>query len=853
MKTSVNEISVKGASEHNLKNIDLKIPRNKITIITGVSGSGKSSLAFDTILAEAQRRFFYTLSHYSRQFLDLGTRPKVRSVTGLSPAISLAQNETKPSKRATVGTLTDANELLGVLFARFGEQRCPEHGQKTEKQSPNEIALRILSQFEGDLVCIAAPVAEKKRGSFRAVLEKASTQGYKAIVDGRLESLNTIPKLDSKERHSISIIIDLIKVREKNLKRLVRSIELTLETSDGGFGEYYLADSKGNPDLETKITFSGVGGCPVCGYSWPRLDPRHFSPNSLGRCVVCNGYGRISSEEEEDVSSLDFHDSICTSCKGTGIDGRVQAIQIMERSIQDLSSLSINELLAFLEECRSFFSGNRAAITVLENLIGYLEKVCEVGLGYLSLMRRVTLLSGGESQRLKLAGILGENLRDVLYILDEPSQGLHPTELDKIWLSIEHLKKLGNTIILVDHDETLIRKADLIVDLGPSGGSQGGRVMAKFSPKDANKYVKYSSTAKHLSDVDRGKFTNSSEDKGKYIHIFNPKLNNLKIKKVKIPLNALSVVSGVSGAGKSSLILSVLYENISNYCKGNDKERKRTKFRYCDSIEGISDIKNCLLIDRTPLAKNRNSMPATYLDIFTELRNHYASLKEAQIMGLTPSHFSLSTKGGRCEECKGAGVINLSMRFLSDAKVECPVCRGMRYQPQISMVKYQGLSLPEVLELTLDEIYNHFNTFRKIKSRLEPALELGLGYLKLGQPNSTLSGGEAQRLKLAPLLVKKRDQDVDRVLILDEPTRGLHFQDVFKLINKLKALVSDNRMTVILIEHNLDVIFHSDWLIDLGPGSSENGGKLLYEGVPKGVLNIKDSLTRESSRKVVIA
>jgi excinuclease ABC subunit A len=839
-------IEVRGAAEHNLKDVDIAIDRGAITLITGVSGSGKSSLAFDTVLAEAQRRFFYTLSHYSRQFLDLTARPAVRSLTGLSPAIALAQNETPPSRRATVGTLTDASELVAVLFARFAEQRCPEHDLPTAAQAPQDIAQHLLASAAGSTLAICAPVAEAKKGTFKAQLTAFAERGFlKAVVDGELVTLAPPPALAREERHTIKLVIDYVKIKPEAEARLTRSIEAALSMGQG-FGECFPADAKGRVDLEAGTSFSAQGGCPRCGFSWPRLDARHISPNSLGRCPGCGGLGvgaetlaapPSGGEEgagEEDLGAEERHGltTVCASCRGSGLDPQLMALRLAGRAPHDLHLMPLTELHQFLKELlKSPLGANAALRRVADEAQQNVGRVVEIGLGYLTMARRIRSLSGGEAQRLKLAGILAATLRGVLYVLDEPSQGLHPRELGRLIAALRRLKDGGNTVIVVDHDEMLMRAADWIIDLGPGGGARGGRVMAKFRPSEAAAFARQSVTAAHLasrsaapavSPREGARVATAAPARGASRHhqltLTNLTRNNLQIPSISFPLSSITSVTGLSGSGKSSLVLQTLYPTALS---GRPVHAK--------SSSGFDQITSVSLVDRRPIAKSSVSIPASYLGVFTQLRDLYAAQPDAQVMGLTARSFSLSVDGGRCPECKGRGELSLSMRFLADARVRCPVCKGARYGAAVLAVRYQGLNLCEVLELTLDEVVERFKNHRKIVQPLVPAVELGLGYLKLGQPSASLSGGEAQRLKLVPHLAKRHG--AGSLIILDEPTTGLHFEDVARLIAILRRLAGSGA-TIITIEHNGDVIAASDWVIELGPGAAAEGGRLVSQGPP---------------------
>lgn len=837
--TRLDRIEVRGACEHNLKNIEVAIERGAITVITGVSGSGKSSLAFDTILAEAQRRFFYTLSHYSRQFLDLASRPAVKQLSGLSPAIALAQNETQPSRRATVGSLTDVSELLGVIFARFATQACPKHGQPTAAQSPEAIAERLLVSAQGKMVAITAPIAEAKKGNFKAQLTAFAEKGFlRAIIDGEVVALSPTPILRREEKHSIRLIVDFIKIKESSKPRLLRSISTAIAET-GGVGEWFPVGADGQVELTAGTTFATTGGCPTCGYSWPRLDSRHFSPNSLGRCQDCDGYGIVDVDtsedddaeaDEEDAAEFVSEAVACVACRGTGLSAELRGLSLGGKTPHDAQLLAIDDLVQlFASLCSGPLAKNPAFMRVAQEAALALDRLSSVGLGYLNLARRVRSLSGGEAQRLKLANILGGSLRGVLYVLDEPSQGLHPKELELLVAALGRLKAAGNTILIVDHDEALMRHADWIIDLGPGGGARGGKLMAKFRPSEASRFAAQSATAHHLALREQSSLVEplraASAIKAKpAILVEGASLHNLQIDQVKFPLQALTVVAGVSGAGKTSLVIGTLFTNLYRALT-----EPGSKPLHCRAIKGLEPVQSLQLIDRKKLAKSSVSMPASYLDVFGELRDLYASLPESQVAGLTARDFSLSVEGGRCPECRGRGELALKMRFLADARVRCSVCKGSRYRSHALQVKYLGLSMAQVLELTLDEAAEHLKTHKKITQRLAPALALGLGYLKLGQPSSSLSGGEAQRLKLVPLLGRKLGAGT--VVVLDEPTTGLHFEDVARLIKVLHELV-DAGATVVTIEHNADVIAASDWMLELGPGAAAKGGKLVYQGPP---------------------
>jgi excinuclease ABC subunit A len=834
-------IRVRGASEHNLKNIDVDIRRGSITVITGVSGSGKSSLAFDTVLAESQRRFFYTLSHYSRQFLDLGTRPSVRQISGLSPAIALAQNETAPSRRATLGSLTDISELLAVMYARFGDQLCPKHRLATKAMNKDEIVEHILTAADQKNIALVIPLAESKKGIFRKELTAFAAKGYtKAWIDGEIRELDPVPALAREEKHTIKILIDLLKVKATNPERLARGVQSVLEQSDG-FGEWIPVDSRGTWNVDEKIVFSTKGGCPVCGYSWPRLDSRYFNSNSLGRCEDCDGYGSGGISDEDEFSD-DDHDgealaeTPCEACSGTGVQKDAEAVLLAGQTIHTLLTMPLSELRSLMSTDTSWqnkAAGNPAFERVASEITSGIQRLNDMNLGYLSLARRVRGLSGGEAQRVKLSGILNENLRGILYVLDEPSQGLHHTELKNMIDQLKQLRDQGNTVVIVDHDEDIMLSADYIIDLGPTGGRDGGHLMAAFTPKTASQWTGQSKTALWLSRTKATPKKKPVETTGQnFLRISEPRLNNLRMPDVRFPLEAMTVVTGVSGAGKSSLILGVVFPNLIKAMESNPtRSAKSAKFWLnCADVTGHDSVKRVDLIDRRPVAKSSVSMPATYLDILGDLRDLYASLPEAMVAGLTAKAFSIHMEGGRCPECKGRGELNVQMRFLADARVKCPVCHGKRFRDHVLDVKFSGLSIYDVLNLSIDEAVAHFANHRKIIKKLTPAQRLGLGYLKLGQPSASLSGGEAQRLKMVPYFTKTMGQG--SLIILDEPTTGLHFEDVARLVSVMREL-TDLGVTLIVVEHNAEVIRAADWNINIGPGAASNGGLITFEGIPR--------------------
>lgn len=849
------DIIVRGAREHNLKNIDLKIPRNKITVVTGVSGSGKSSLVFDTILSEAQRRFFYTLSNYSRQYLEMSAKPDILSVSGLSPAIAVSQNETAPSKLATVGTLSDISELLGVMFARFSTKYCPKHNLKTESMTTQMIAKNIFNASKNKVAMFVIPFVIEKKGHFATQLQKFYKAGFlKAFVDGKLCHLGEDLDLDKSKKHTIQIIVDAFIIKDSTSKRLMDAIKTTLEHGQGS-GELTTVNAKREPD-SSLMRFSLSSGCPKCGYSWPKLDSRYFAANSLGRCETCSGLGFFAEEDEEDSSTEETFLEVeaCDDCSATGIRQDREAIMIAGHTIHQIQNMELTELQAFCKkQLVPLAKPNPAFKVLVEQIMTRLEQICGIGLGYTILSRRVKTLSTGEFQRLRLANVFGQNLRGVLYVLDEPSQGLHPSEVEAVWEFIVGLRDKGNTVLIIDHDALMMQKADLIVDMGPGGGAEGGQLMGIFPPKQASSFKSISTTANFLNNKKSNKKTASRKDFAEQasnsngeIIIHKPSRNNLTLDKAAFKIGALNVVTGVSGAGKSSLVIDTLYPNLKQVSGKKTRAKKaslkkmKVKPIYCQKVEGNQDVEFVHLLTRKPIAKSSISMPATYLDVMKGLREIFAKLPEAQISGLTSKAFSIYSVGGRCETCKGRGAVLLSMRFLPDARVVCETCEGQRFTEPVLAVQYNGHSINQILNLTILEVFELFKNHSAIRKKLQPAIDLGLGYLKFGQPTSSLSGGESQRLKLSPFLTKTHGSET--VIVIEEPTTGLHFQDVQNLLFVLKKIVSQGT-TVILIEHNDQVIMAADRVLDIGPGAASDGGELVYQGAVSDFVKSKKSKT----------
>lgn len=823
-------IVIHGASEHNLKNLDVTLPRGAITAITGVSGAGKSSLAFDTVLSESYRKFFFTLSHYFRQFLPTKEKAKVKKITGLSPAIGLSQYETRPSPYASVASITDLGELFGVMFAKYADTFCPKHGLATQALSQEEVSKQISRNYQGTMIALCSPFVQSKKGHFRKKLEGLREKGFlKILCDGEILSLSPTPELDPEKKHTIKVIVDTLEVKGAS-KRLDKSLKTAFDLSDG-YVEAIPCDRKGGLEEQERKTFSNKAGCPSCGYSWPKLDSRYFAANSLGRCSCCNGLGRL--EEHETEKYRGELGEACDTCRGTGISSDKSSIKVKDHNIHDLYHLTISEVDQFLQSLTPKHAAE-------ERLLGEMRKglsgLIKMGLGYLHLFRKITSLSLGEHQRARLSSVLSQDMSGIIYVLDEPSQGLHPSEIENLYQVLLELKSKGNTLILVDHDPYLLKRADWIIDLGPVGGKKGGHKLAEFKPKDAARYRETSLTASSVflnGETPFAKVKSSREDE--FINIHGASCHNLKIPKVSFRKKALNVVSGVSGAGKTSLVIHTLYSNLQHYVY--EETLKKKDLMHCSKIEGFQDISECYLINRMPLAKTSASLVVTYLGLFTMIRELFASSPEAKIAGLLPKDFSLRTGDGRCSECQGKGFRTLEMKFLEDVQVECPLCQGKRYKLNILSVRYNDKNMSEILDLSVDEAYKFFHFHRKIKTILKACQNIGLGYLKLGQPSTQFSGGEAQRLKIVSTFLKAKKEN--QLLVLDEPTRGLHECDITYLVKFLREL-TDSGSTVVVIEHHTGLIKEADWLVDLGPGAAEDGGTLLYEGKPQGVLLYKE-------------
>ena len=915
------KIKIVGAKIHNLKNISVEIPKNKLIVITGPSGSGKSSLAYDTIYAEGHRRYVESLSAYARQFLGMMNRADVEHIEGLSPAISVDQKTTLKNPRSTVGTITEIYDYLRLLYGNLGEVFCIYCGRKLKKFSPQEIVESIMGFEPGRRFLVLSPIVRGKKGEHRDLIYEVFKKGFARVrVDGEIYTNGEV-KLDKNKKHNIEIVVDRV-VLDKNIYgRLLDSVELALKEGDGVVIFY-------DVDKKEEIVFSENFGCPIHGFSIGELSPRIFSFNSpYGACKKCSGLGVLPKidvsllvdEEKNVLNSIPivkkFHfkylkrylkillstfkisentkfkdlpedikemilygffanryglrnfslpggivgflekkfkesenekmreeikkyiqEVTCPECNGKRLSKEVLSVKISGKDISQLSDMNITTLKTFLMDYLNGLSGARHEIgkKIIDEIVRRLSFIEEIGLTYLTLSRNATTLSGGEAQRIRLATQIGSKLTGVLYVLEEPSIGLHPRDTKRLIKSLKNLRNLGNTVIVVEHDLETIRSADYIVDMGPGSGANGGEIVAKGT---LNQIVrsKKSITGKYLKRHNVKIFPRKREKVENFLEIVGAREHNLKSINVKFPLGRFNVVTGVSGSGKSSLIFDILW-------KYAQKKFYRTNVKYgeFDEIRGFENIDKVINIDQSPIGRTPRSNPATYTKIFDYIREIFSNTFEARVRGYKSGRFSFNVKGGRCEVCEGGGIVKIEMMFLPDMYVVCDACGGKRYNKETLSIHYRGKNIYDVLDMSIDEAYSFFDSFSSLKRRLSILRDVGLGYLKLGQPATTLSGGEAQRLKISREL-SKRDTG-STLYLLDEPTTGLHTCEVEKLVEVLLKLVEKGN-TVILIEHNLDVIANTDWIVDLGPEGGNEGGYVVYQGPIEGIFNSKDSYT----------
>ena len=935
------KIVIKGAIEHNLKNINIEIPRDKLVVITGLSGSGKSSLAFDTLYAEGQRRYVESLSSYARQFLGIMEKPAVESIEGLSPAISIDQKTTSKNPRSTVGTVTEIYDYIRLLYARIGTPYCPNCGIKIEKQSIDQIVDNIMALEAGTKIQVLAPVIRSKKGEFIKQLEEYQKEGFViARVDGQIYELSDDIDLDRKKKHEIELIVDRLVIKEDIRSRLTESVEIAFKHANN----LVLIDIIG----QNPVLYSTNYACPHCGFSFPELSPRMFSFNNpFGACPECSGIGYLMKMDPDlvipdknktlydgvkafgssvmkradtmakmyfesigrhygvDISvpikklPKDFLDKIlygtgsevidfeyqssagtrrfstpfegvlptldrrhnetksqgmrdfyemymsnseCPACKGARLKPEILSIKIGNKNINDLTDMSIRRIKDFLNNVELTKTQAMIADMILKEIDKRLQFLVDVGLEYLTLSRSAGTLSGGEAQRIRLATQIGSGLTGVLYILDEPSIGLHQRDNDKLLATLKKLRDLGNTLIVVEHDEDTMYAADQIIDIGPGAGSHGGNVMAQGTAEEV-KLVENSVTGQYLSGRKKIPVPKKRRKmvKGRVIEVQGARENNLKNISVKFPLGLFTCITGVSGSGKSTLVNEVLYKTVAKELNGSNEKPGK-----CKGVKGLEQIDKIINIDQSPIGRTPRSNPATYTGVFDLIRDIFAGTNEAKLRGYQKGRFSFNVAGGRCESCNGDGVHKIEMHFLPDVYVPCEVCKGKRYNRETLEVKYKGKNIADVLDMTVEEALEFFDKIPKIKQKLQTLYDVGLSYIKLGQPSTTLSGGEAQRVKLATELSKRATGKT--LYILDEPTTGLHIADVHKLVDILQRLV-DTGNTILVIEHNLDLIKTCDYIVDLGPEGGDNGGEVIAVGTPEQICKNDRSYTGKFLKK----
>ena len=935
-----NSIVIKGAKEHNLKNINVEIPRDKLVVITGLSGSGKSSLAFDTLYAEGQRRYVESLSSYARQFLGLMEKPDVESIDGLSPAISIDQKTTSRNPRSTVGTVTEIYDYIRLLYARIGVPYCPKCGKKIEKQSIDQIIDNIMSLEEGTKIQVLAPIVRGRKGEYTKQLQEFQKQGFVRVrVDGEIYELTDDINIDRKKKHNIELVVDRLIIKEDVRSRLTESVEIALKNANN----LVSIDIPGDKEL----LFSQNYACPDCGISFEELTPRMFSFNNpIGACPACTGIGYLMKMDEDLIipdksktlydgvkafgastmkkgdtmakmyfesiarhygvdikvpikklprdflnkilygtgtEEIDFEytsaagtrkyrapfegviptlerrynetksqgmrdfyemymsDSECPECHGARLKPEVLAVKIGDKNINELTDMSIDKLKNYLNSLTLNKTEQMIADQIVKELNKRLQFLIDVGLDYLTLSRNAGSLSGGEAQRIRLATQIGSGLTGVLYILDEPSIGLHQRDNDKLLATLKKLRDLGNSVLVVEHDEDTMYAADQVIDIGPGAGVHGGNVMAQGTAEEI-KLVPESITGQYLSGKKQIRVPEKRrKSNGRAIEVKGATEHNLKNINVKFPLGQFVCVTGVSGSGKSTLVNEILYKTIARELNGSNEKPGK-----CKEIKGIDNIDKIINIDQSPIGRTPRSNPATYTGVFDFIRDIFAGTNEAKMRGYDKGRFSFNVAGGRCEACNGDGVLKIEMHFLPDIYVPCEICKGQRYNRETLEVKYKDKTISDVLNMTVEEALEFFKNIPKIKNKIQTLYDVGLGYIKLGQPSTTLSGGEAQRIKLATELSKKATGKT--LYILDEPTTGLHIADVHKLVDILQRLV-DTGNSIIVIEHNLDLIKTADYIIDLGPEGGDKGGQIISVGTPEQVARNEYSYTGKFLKK----
>lgn len=926
-------IKIRGARTHNLKNISLDLPRNKLIVITGLSGSGKSSLAFDTLYAEGQRRYVESLSAYARQFLERMNKPDVDLIEGLSPAISIEQKSTSHNPRSTVGTVTEIHDYLRLLYARAGEPECPTHAHTLESQTVSEMVDTLLALPNDTKIMLLAPIVNSRKGEQQDLFEDLKAQGFIRLrIDGEIYEIDALPKLTKTKKHQVDVVVDRIKINPEIKQRMTESTETALRLADGKMIAIEMDTNKSH-------LFSAKFACPLCDYSLEELEPRIFSFNNpMGACPECDGLGNInffdpkrvvafphlslasgaikgwdkrnqfyfqllqslsehykfdletvfeeipekiqnvilngSGSEQISFSYMNergqinrkmhsfegilnnlkrrYHETdsgtvrdelakylnmqTCPACEGSRLRIEARHVKVGKKNIHEICNTPLKETVHFFESLKLKGAKKTIAEKIIIEITSRLKFLVNVGLDYLSLSRSAETLSGGEAQRIRLASQIGSGLTGVMYVLDEPSIGLHQRDNDRLLETLKRLRDLGNTVIVVEHDQDAIMTADHVVDIGPGAGEHGGYVVAEGTPKMIAKHPK-SLTGQYISGRKEIKYKNKRvlPRTLKWLELKGAKGNNLKDVHLKLPIGLLTCITGVSGSGKSSLINDTLYRAVAHHLYGSHAEPAEH-----DSIKGLDFFDKVVDVDQSPIGRTPRSNPATYTGLFTPTRELFAQLNESRNRGYGPGRFSFNVKGGRCEACEGDGVIKVEMHFLPDVYVPCDICQGKRYNRETLEIQFKGKNIHEVLSMTVEQAHQFFNAIPAVEKKLRTLIEVGLGYITLGQNATTLSGGEAQRVKLA-LELSKRDTGTT-LYILDEPTTGLHFADIQLLLDVIHKL-RDAGNTIVIIEHNLDVIKTADWVIDLGPEGGDGGGEIIAEGTPEEVANNKKSYT----------
>lgn len=827
-------IQVKKAAQHNLKKIDVDLPRNALVVITGPSGSGKSSLAFDTLFAEGQRRYIECLSAYARQYIEQMEKPEVESIQGLSPSISIDQRTISSNPRSTVGTVTEAYDYLRLLFARVGVPHCYRCGREVETQTKEQILDRIRSVNAGKKVKIFASIVKGRRGEYSRLFERLRKKGFLRVrVDGQLRELDEDILLARTKKHDIAVQIDEILLGTDSPRRLEEAADMALDMGKGNL----LTLGEGGEDVFYSLSLL----CPACEISLPDLEPRSFSFNSpYGACPRCSGLGFLTRTDE--WGDIELSDDLCPQCQGSRLREETLSVKIGARNIFELSSLPVSGLNGVIKSLPFYGAKEKIAAGITKEIVSRLQVMEELGMPYLQLTRTTASLSGGEARRVRLAAQIGSRLRGVLYVLDEPTIGLHQRDNSRLIALLNDIKEDGNSVIVVEHDEQTIRAADFILDLGPGAGERGGEKVTEGALSHVLKSGQ-SLTAQYLKGEKQIAIPADRRKPKGWLTIFGATEHNLKDIDVRIPLGVMTICTGVSGSGKSTLLYDILYRHLSNIFYGAKK--KEGAFR---SIEGIDAINKVISVDQKPIGRTPRSNPATYTGLFTPLRQLFAMTQESRVRGYSAGRFSFNVPGGRCEECHGAGAKKIEMHFLPDVFVTCDRCGGTRYNKETLAVRYRAKNIADYLEMTVDEAFEFLKAHPGLKRRLGLLKKVGLGYIRLGQPAPTLSGGEAQRIKLTKELGRK---DTGKSLyLLDEPTTGLHFDDVRKLLDVLNELVSLGN-SVVVIEHNLEVIKYSDYIIDLGPDGGEKGGWVVAQGTPEEIAREGRSYTGRFLKKVL--